>query len=138
MNPLRILETSLYADDLDAAEAFYGEVLALEVHSREAGRHVFFRCHDGMLLIFAAEATSSVPTTIGGARIPLHGARGAGHVAFAIDADAVGEWRDRLARYDVAVESEVEWPGGGRSLYFRDPAGNSLEVATPALWDGIT
>ena len=26
------------------------------------------------------------------------------------------------------IEAEVEWPGGGRSLYFRDPAGNVFGV----------
>jgi hypothetical protein len=34
----------------------------------------------------------------------------------------------------VAIESDFAWPGGGRSLYFRDPAGNSLEFAEPAIW----
>jgi predicted enzyme related to lactoylglutathione lyase len=34
----------------------------------------------------------------------------------------------------VAIEKIVDWPGGGRSLYFRDPAGNSLELATPRIW----
>ena len=39
-----------------------------------------------------------------------------------------------LAEQRVAIEREVDWPGGGFSLYFRDPAGNSLELATPRLW----
>jgi len=34
----------------------------------------------------------------------------------------------------VPIESEVRWPRGGRSLYVRDPAGNSVEIASPALW----
>ena len=34
----------------------------------------------------------------------------------------------------VAIEAEVEWPSGGRSLYFRDPAGNVVELAPPTLW----
>ena len=38
-----IVETAIYVDDLDAAEAFYRDVLGLEVLGREAGRHVFFR-----------------------------------------------------------------------------------------------
>ncbi|MDQ3546548.1 MAG: glyoxalase/bleomycin resistance/extradiol dioxygenase family protein, partial [Verrucomicrobiota bacterium] len=43
-------------------------------------------------------------------------------------------WRERLQEAGVAIESEVEWPEGGRSLYFRDPAGNSVELAPPTLW----
>jgi hypothetical protein len=34
----------------------------------------------------------------------------------------------------VAIEHEATWPRGGRSFYFRDPAGNSLELATPRIW----
>ena len=35
----------------------------------------------------------------------------------------------------VAIESEVSWPNGGHSIYIRDPAGNSLEFATPDIWE---
>ena len=34
----------------------------------------------------------------------------------------------------MTIEQEVDWPRGGRSFYFRDPAGNSLELATPRIW----
>ena len=34
----------------------------------------------------------------------------------------------------VPVESEVSWPRGGASLYLRDPAGNVVELASPAIW----
>jgi catechol 2,3-dioxygenase-like lactoylglutathione lyase family enzyme len=44
-------------------------------------------------------------------------------------------WRERLEAHGVAIESVARWPRGGRSIYFRDPAGNSLELATPDLWD---
>jgi hypothetical protein len=44
---------------------------------------------------------------------------------------------NRLAERGVALEHEHVWPGGAVSLYFRDPAGNSLEIAAPGLW-GIT
>jgi len=42
----RILETSLYADDLDQAEAFYKSVLGLNLFAKEAGRHLFFKFGD--------------------------------------------------------------------------------------------
>ena len=42
--------------------------------------------------------------------------------------------RDRLEGKGVAIEADFEWPGGGRSIYFRDPAGNCLEFAEPRIW----
>ncbi len=129
-----MLETSLYARDLDAAERFYGEVLGLERIAKVEGRHVFFRCGPAVLLIFNPDTTSRVPTYVGGRAVPLHGAEGAGHAAFAVAAEALERWKRRLAERGVPVESEVDWPGGGRSLYLRDPAGNSIELATPAVW----
>jgi catechol 2,3-dioxygenase-like lactoylglutathione lyase family enzyme len=134
VQPLGILEASLYADDLEAARRFYGGVLGLTLHSEHSGRHVFFRCGAGMLLIFDPGATSNEETFVAGALIPLHGATGPGHVALAVRECELEGWRGRLKQHGVGVESEVSWPGGGHSVYFRDPAGNSVELATPALW----
>jgi catechol 2,3-dioxygenase-like lactoylglutathione lyase family enzyme len=126
---LGIIETGVYADDLDRAEAFYRDVLGLAVAGKEAGRHVFFRAGPAsMLLVFKPEAT------LRGDLLPAHGARGPGHFALGIRADDLPAWRQRLAAHGVAVEKEVQWPRGGRSLYFRDPAGNSVELLTPGLW----
>ena len=41
---------------------------------------------------------------------------------------------DVLEEARVAIEQTMDWPRGGRSFYFRDPAGNSLELATPKIW----
>lgn len=129
MQPIdRVLETILYVDDLTAAERFYGEVLGLELDSRKDGLFVFFRCGDGMLLLFEPEAASQ------GRQVPAHGARGPGHTCFAVAEAALAGWRERLQAAGVEIEQEVEWPRGGRSFYFRDPAGNSLELATPRIW----
>jgi catechol 2,3-dioxygenase-like lactoylglutathione lyase family enzyme len=128
MRAREILEACLYASDLEAAEKFYEQVLGLEPVGRVEGRHVFFRCGGRVFLVFDPAAT------IGGERIPGHGATGPGHVAFAVTADELAGWRAHLAAQGVAIEQEVEWPGGGRSIYFRDPAGNSVELGTPAIW----
>ncbi len=130
MRVRRVLETCLYVDDLQAAETFYREVLGLELVARQEGRHLFFRCGDGMLLLFHPEATRDPE-----GEVPPHGARGPGHVAFAVSGpEELEAWRRHLEAHGVAVEQEVIWPGGGRSLYFRDPAGNSLELAEPRIW----
>jgi catechol 2,3-dioxygenase-like lactoylglutathione lyase family enzyme len=130
----RVLETALYTDDLVAADRFYGTVLGLDRIAFVEGRHVFFRCGGGVVLIFDRQSTANVPTTVKGAKVPLHGATGAGHMALAVaDAD-VPAWRAYLEANGIAIESEVTWPRGGRSLYVRDPAGNSVELASPLLW----
>ncbi len=129
-----VLETCLYAIDLPAAEQFYTGMLGLEVISREPGRHVFFRCGPGVFLLFNPEHTSAQVTSVGGVEIPLHGTRGAGHVAFAVPEPELASWRERLGQAGIAIEAEVRWPGGGHSFYFRDPAGNSVELASPRLW----
>jgi len=130
----RVLEACLYADDLDAAERFYVQVLGLERYSSVPGRHVFFRCGAGMFLVFNPARTSGEASVVGGAIVPTHGATGPGHVAFAVPDSEIPAWRTRLEQAGVPIESEVTWPRGGRSLYFRDPAGNCLELASPKLW----
>ncbi|WP_093256543.1 VOC family protein [Rubrimonas cliftonensis] len=65
---------------------------------------------------------------------PPHDASGRMHVAFAVEADRMMAWRRRLVASGVGIESVVEWPGGQSSAYFRDPAGNLVELATPGLW----
>lgn len=129
MRPIdRVLETILYVDDLQAAERFYCDVLGLELDSRKDGLFVFFRCGGGMLLLFEPEAAST------GRNVPAHGARGPGHACFAVAEADLDGWKARLAAAGVAIEQEMDWPRGGRSFYFRDPAGNSLELATPRIW----
>jgi catechol 2,3-dioxygenase-like lactoylglutathione lyase family enzyme len=130
----RVLETALYAEDLAAADRFYGGILGLERIAFVQGRHVFYRCGDGVVLIFDPRNTAHVPTTVNGAQVPLHGASGAGHVALAVADAQLPAWRAHLEANRVAIESEVTWPRGGKSLYVRDPAGNSVELASPLLW----
>jgi len=127
-----VLETCLYVNDLDAAERFYTNVLGLEFAGRQEGRHVFFRCGLRMLLLFDPRATSRPDSDV-----PQHGAQGPSHVAFVARADELGEWIEHLLDHSVAIEKIVDWPQGGRSVYFRDPAGNSLELATPKIWEGL-
>ena len=131
MTPAGILESVLYAGDLGAAEDFYTRVLGFTVHSRLAGRHVFFRCGDGMLLIFNPEATRQ---PAGALKVPVHGTDGAGHLCFRASAAEISAWHMRLAGLGVGIEADVIWPTGGRSIYFRDPTGNSIEFAEPRIW----
>jgi len=130
MRPIDILETCIYVDDLGAAEKFYKNVLGLEMHMREEGRHAFFRCGKRMLLVFNPDRTADADSTV-----PRHGAHGPGHLAFAVRSEEIEAWMETLQQHGVEVEHDCTWPNGGRTVYFRDPAGNSLEFATPKLWE---
>ncbi len=134
MTPSAILETALYVDDLGAAEAFYRDVLGLTCIAKIESRHVFFRCGDGVLLLFDPAATAVPPPPDARLPVPPHGARGDGHVCFRASGDEIDLWKAHLEARGVAIEAEFEWPQGGRSIYFRDPAGNSLEFADPSIW----
>lgn len=129
-----LLETALYAEDLDAADAFYGGVLELTAVTKVEGRHIFFRCGEGMLLIFNPQQ-SLAPPAEGRLPVPVHGAQGAGHACFRADGAAIERIAAALTERGIAIEADFRWPNGARSIYFRDPAGNSLECAEPALWD---
>lgn len=134
MQPAAILEATLYVSDLDEAERFYGEVLGLDVIARVQNRHVFFRCGKGVVLLFNADATEIPPPPDAKLPVPPHGARGPGHLCFSVSAPEIEHWKTRLEAEGVTIEADFEWPGGGRSIYFRDPSGNSLEFAEPRIW----
>ena len=134
MSPYGVLETAVYATDLDAAEAFYRQVIGLELFARDGDRHLFFRCEAGVFLVFNPELTGEPTHIAGHIAVPPHGSRGAGHMAFGVRHEDLHTWRARLAARGVAIEQAITWPNGGESLYFRDPAGNSIELATPRLW----
>jgi len=134
MKPAGILETVLYAPDLDEIEAFYRRVLGLEPYAKSEGRQIFFKCGDQMLLIFNPDATQHAPEPDAKLPVPPHGAFGEGHACFRASAEEIAAWRAHLEQAGVLIEADFEWPGGGRSIYFRDPAGNCLEFAEPRIW----
>jgi catechol 2,3-dioxygenase-like lactoylglutathione lyase family enzyme len=131
---MRVLESALYAENLEETAAFYAEVLGLERIATAEGRHVFFRAGAGVVLLFRPSATQEPPAPDARVPVPPHGSRGEGHLCFAASADEIDGWRERLASAGVAIEADFDWPQGGRSIYFRDPAGNSIEMAEPRIW----
>jgi catechol 2,3-dioxygenase-like lactoylglutathione lyase family enzyme len=132
MAPDAVLETVLYAKNLQQARFFYAEILGLDCVQEQRERHVFFRCGGQMLLIFDPDET--VKQRPGGLAVPTHGALGEGHVCFRASAPELQSWRSHFERLGVPIEADFEWPAGGRSIYVRDPAGNSVEFAEPRIW----
>ena len=129
-----ILEAGLYVSDLDQAEAFYRDTLGFEQISRREGRSAFFRCGNALVLTFIAEATRD-PASSGDFPVPTHGSDGEGHICFSVpDSATLDQWVQRLTSEGIEIESDFLWPNGARSVYVRDPAGNSVEFAEPKLW----
>ena len=129
----RVLETALYVDDLGRAVAFYRDVLGLVVLDIGARFAAIDAGQATILLLFRRGAATE------GARmrsgwIPPHDAQGPAHVAFAVDADQIAAWEEHVLRNGVMIESRVRWQAGGYSIYFRDPDGHSVELATPGTW----
>jgi catechol 2,3-dioxygenase-like lactoylglutathione lyase family enzyme len=122
-----ILETVLYVADLDRAEHFYSQVMALRQIGKQSGRHVFFRVGTGVLLLFRAGRTRQSGS------VPPHGANGEIHVCFTVSPAEYDAWKGRVQEHGVAIQQEVTWPVG-RSFYFRDPDGNLLELADADIW----
>jgi catechol 2,3-dioxygenase-like lactoylglutathione lyase family enzyme len=124
---MHILETCLYVHELERAETFY-RALGFEFVSRVAGRHVFFRAGEGMLLLFDPKAS-----VIAG-ELPPHGALPGGHVCFAATRAELDAWQTGLQELQIEFTRYTWSRDRGDSLYFRDPDGNLLEIAPPSIW----
>jgi catechol 2,3-dioxygenase-like lactoylglutathione lyase family enzyme len=135
MKPLRgILETIIYCKDLPAAREFYERILGLTLVSYEPEQHLMFCVGRSMLLVFHPDDSRTKEVFVGGSMIPQHGSEGCSHFAFEVPEEEVASIKLHLAEHGIAIESEIHWPGGGHSIYCRDPEGNSVEFATASLW----
>lgn len=128
-----ILETALSARDVDRSEAFYRGVLGFPVMAGDERFRALAVAPAQVLLLFR-EGASNLPMPTPGGVIPPHDGHGPMHLAFAIGREELEPWRARLLAAGVAIESEVHWPSGGASLYFRDPDEHLVELATPGIW----
>jgi len=129
-----VLETCLYLDDLDRASHFYEELFGWKRMNGDDRLRAYGVAPGSVLLLFKKGATRE-PAAVPGGVIPPHDGVPGGHVAFSIAEKDWEPWMQRLGERGIAVERIVRWPRGGRSLYFRDPEQNLVELATPGLWD---
>ncbi len=138
MNPKAtgITESALYVDDLPRAVAFYEELLGGQVLLQDE-RFCAIRLAPEQVLLLFLRGTSTETVDMGFGKIIGHDGSGPLHVCFGIDGGQVSVWEDRLRELGITIESRVDWPGGATSLYFRDPDGHAVELATPGLWEGM-
>ena len=128
-----VLETALYVDDLARASGFYQRLFGFELFFQD-GRMCALGVVPGQVLLLFRRGATDDPAPVPGGFIPPHRGEGALHLCFAIPAGELTAWESHLTAEGLTVESRVSWRRGGTSLYFRDPDGNSVEVATPGLW----
>jgi catechol 2,3-dioxygenase-like lactoylglutathione lyase family enzyme len=121
-------ETVLYSDDVPALIGFYSEVVGLTEIDPPDKHSAAFRLEDGNVLLVFDPSRTVQP----GRFVPEHGATGAGHIAFRVD--ELDAFTDALRGKQIEIEREITWPRGGRSVYFRDPAGNSVEYVEGEIW----
>lgn len=130
-----ILETALYVTDMSRARAFFETVMGLEAFTADHRFTAYDAGRNTVLLLFLEGATQETVTLPDGmGTIPPHDGTGRVHLALAIAADELAAWEARLAAHEIAIEGRTHWPRGGESLYFRDPDGHLLELATPGVW----
>ena len=128
-----ILETAIHTEDMVRARAFYEDVLGLEPIYSDNRLSAYAVAGRDVLLVFR-KGTTRQTVVLPSGTIPGHGGDGVLHVAFAIGKDELDRWEAHLDSRGVAIEGRNDWERGGRSIYFRDPDGHLLELATPGLW----
>jgi len=155
-----ILETVLYARNLDKAREFYGSTLGLKpIAGVESDRMIGYELGHTNLLIFALGKTrkdavmdSSEPDH----RIPKHGPSQVlldtllddtkkpadaqlhslrQHYCFAAESvEDVKKWEEYVMAKSIHITGRMDWPQGGYSFYFADPDGHVGEIASRGLW----
>ncbi|HYP29729.1 MAG TPA: VOC family protein [Blastocatellia bacterium] len=120
MLPIRgLYEVAIRVKDLPTSEAFYREVLGLQVGLRDERRNwLFLRAGGDAGMVVLQEDKGEWPTQ---------------HLAFTVDAGDIERAAALLRERGVEVEgpSFHEWMPA-TSIYFSDPDGHELELAAPA------
>jgi len=123
-----LLETALYVEDLDRSVEFYKRVFGFTVIDSDPARLVAMRIADRRVLLLCKKGASrTLPHT-------AHDGDGQTHLAMAVPRGAIAEWNEWPAQHRIEIVETRDWPRGGRSIYFRDPDGHLLEVASPGVW----
>ena len=119
---------SIPVNDLDEAEAFYGDLLGLESRGRLGNNTMScFGVGDNNILLCAQKT-------------PVSGSPPGVHHSFTVTAEVLEQACKVFAEKNVNVDSLVYRATGhftGRELYFFDPSGNRLEFRDPTWAAGM-
>lgn len=130
----KIIETCIYASNLEEMKNFYIKYLGLEFVSEEKGRSVFLKAGKSMLLIF--NPTNTLNNNTNNKLFPIHGAitpPSIIHFALEIQKEDYEKWKYILLDNKICIEKEIELKDS-KSIYFHDPAGNLVEFITNNAW----
>ena len=123
-SPLRLDHVVIAVSDWERSNAFYRDVLGVDVIELDYGRYAYRLADDQQLNVHGPGATPNPR-----AADPVH--PGNSDLCFVWDG-SVEEAVDHLRRHGVEVElGPVERSGArgaGTSVYFRDPDGSLLEL----------
>ena len=128
----KVVETCIYSSDLRSMKNFYAGILGLSIIQEEQDKLIFLKAGKSMLLIFDP---MRIRTNNGS--LPVHGALtppSSIHFAMEIEEQEYHASKQLLASNRVVIEKEVNWNSQAKSIYFRDPAGNLVELITPGGW----
>lgn len=128
-----VIETAIHVENVERSASFYEKVFGFARMQSDDRFCAFDVGGRDVFLLFRRNGTPEPIPTPGG-MIPPHDGSGRMHFAFAIAAADWGAWLAKLAAAEIKTESIVNWPAGGRSVYFRDPDGHLVELATPGMW----
>ncbi len=122
----RIDHVELFVRDLEAARAWYAEVLGLEEVHRWDPEPIMVGAGGTKLALFAAQpAARAAAGDADGSRLSWR------RVAWATDRAGFERAQAHLTRHGVPFHGPVEH-GVSRSIYFADPDGHPLEITCPA------
>ncbi len=117
--PIRgLYEVAIRVRDLAKSEAFYREILGLEVGIRDERRKMLFLRAGGQAgMVVLQEDKGAWPTQ---------------HFAFMVEEVDLDAAAEALVKRGVAIEGPVfhDWMPA-RSVYFSDPDGHDLELCSP-------
>jgi catechol-2,3-dioxygenase len=128
----KVIETCIYSSDLGSMKNFYAGILGLSVIQEERDKLIFLKAGKSMLLIFNPAITRT-----NNGNLPAHGAvspPSSLHFALEIEEEEYDASKQLLIGNSVTIEKEVNWNNHAKSIYFRDPAGNLVELITPGGW----
>jgi catechol 2,3-dioxygenase-like lactoylglutathione lyase family enzyme len=122
-----IIEAALYVDDVPRAVTFYETVLGFQTIDQDERLTAMSVGGSQVLLVCRRGASARIPD------VP-HDASGRQHIAFSTAESDMDAWAAHLRAHGVSIDRDRRWDRGGRSLYFRDPEGHTLELASPGVW----